>query len=48
MYILSRDQKKKPGKPVSEETALEDSEGSEYLPSETELDKAEGLWLYLI
>ncbi|XP_021935615.1 DNA excision repair protein ERCC-6-like isoform X3 [Zootermopsis nevadensis] len=33
------DQKKKPGKLMSEQTALEDSEGSEYLPSESELEE---------
>jgi hypothetical protein len=48
MYILSRDQKKKPGKPLSEQTAQEDSEGSEYLPSESELEDVEGLCLYLM
>ncbi|PNF23188.1 hypothetical protein B7P43_G02730 [Cryptotermes secundus] len=35
------DQKKKPGKLLSEQTAQEDSEGSEYLPSESELKDVE-------
>jgi hypothetical protein len=46
--ILSRDQKKKPGKLPAEQTAQEDSEGSEYLPSESELEDVRGLWLYFI
>ncbi|KAJ9577602.1 hypothetical protein L9F63_005789, partial [Diploptera punctata] len=36
---MIRDHKKKPGKLVSEETALDDSEGSEYLPSESEIEE---------
>lgn len=43
-----RDQKKKPGTLLSEQTAQEDSEGSEYLPSESELEDAKGLLLYLL
>ncbi|XP_069685202.1 DNA excision repair protein ERCC-6-like [Periplaneta americana] len=35
------DKKKKPGKLMSETTALDDSEGSEYLPSESELEELE-------
>jgi hypothetical protein len=46
--FLCRDQKKKPGKLLSEQTAQEDSEGSEYLPSESELEDVKGLWLYLL
>jgi len=43
-YLFNRDQKKKPGKLLSEMTAYEDSEGSEYLPSESELEEFEGLY----
>jgi hypothetical protein len=46
--FLCRDQKKKPGKLLSEQTVEEDSEGSEYLPSETELEDVEGSWLYIL
>jgi len=42
-YLFNRNQKKKPGKLLSEQMACEDSEGSEYLPSETELEECEGL-----
>ena len=42
-YFFNRDQKKKPGKLLSEQTAYEDSEGSEYLPSESELEEYKGL-----
>jgi hypothetical protein len=39
--LFNRDQKKKSGKLLSEHTTLEDSEGSEYLPSESELEELE-------
>jgi hypothetical protein len=42
-YLFNRDQKKKPGKLLSEQTVHEESEGSEYLPSESELEECEGL-----
>jgi hypothetical protein len=45
---LCRDQKKKPGKLLSEQTVQEDSEGSEYLPSESEPEDVEGLWFYIL
>jgi hypothetical protein len=42
--LFDRNQKKKPGKLLSEQTAYEDSEGSEYVPSEGELEELEGLY----
>jgi hypothetical protein len=41
--LSNRDQKKKPGKLMSEQTVYEDSEGSEYLPSESEPEEFEGM-----
>jgi len=46
-YLFNRDHKKKPGKLLSEQTAYEDSEGSEYVPSESEMEELEGLYFML-